>query len=344
MDAEFHYYMTYLIAARAGFGPDDAITIAYASQHVDDNTVRFEIDKGLPTAYRNYISQTMNILKPKANLFRIYPVFHFIPGDPWAETAWRRDGRLHWLNTTPGSDNAEKIFRAALATESPYRIGIAAHAYADTWAHQNFTGYYEPFNAMSDNPLKKVTPNIGHADAAHAPDWPALVWQDSRLKERRVDNKLRFLQAADSMLARFSQVTDRSLSEAALLERRAALRRDLDWAIGERDDRNAWREERVGRYRELASRKDYGSRDLEAYDPDLWFEACVNEDVRGLRNRSNFFFARIDPIHDQYTWKDRETLLDSHWHRFQQAVKAHQDQALGTLKEKNLSFLDLPEW
>jgi hypothetical protein len=37
MDVEFHYYMTYLVAAKAGFGSDDAFKIAYTSQYVDDN-------------------------------------------------------------------------------------------------------------------------------------------------------------------------------------------------------------------------------------------------------------------------------------------------------------------
>jgi len=92
MDAEFHYHITWLIAARAGLPPEDVEILSTASQYTDDNDIIFEIDKDRPTAYRNYISQTMNILKPKARLIRIYPIFHFIPGDPMAESPWRRDG------------------------------------------------------------------------------------------------------------------------------------------------------------------------------------------------------------------------------------------------------------
>lgn len=33
MDIEFHYYMTHLIALRAGFKSEDAFTIANAGQH-----------------------------------------------------------------------------------------------------------------------------------------------------------------------------------------------------------------------------------------------------------------------------------------------------------------------
>jgi len=37
MDIEFHYYMTYLTATRAGVTPADAEVLAYASQYVDEN-------------------------------------------------------------------------------------------------------------------------------------------------------------------------------------------------------------------------------------------------------------------------------------------------------------------
>ena len=100
MDIEFHYYMTYLTAARAGFAPSDAEIIAYSSQYVDDNSQVLHIERGKPTAYHNYITQTLNILKPKHELMRIYPIFHFIPGDPLSPTAQRKDGRQHSLNTT----------------------------------------------------------------------------------------------------------------------------------------------------------------------------------------------------------------------------------------------------
>jgi len=35
MDKEFHYYLTYLTAARAGFPYDEALTIARSCQAVD---------------------------------------------------------------------------------------------------------------------------------------------------------------------------------------------------------------------------------------------------------------------------------------------------------------------
>lgn len=340
MDIEFHYYMTYLIANKAGFSADDAHVIAHSSQYVDDNEIIFEINKDKASAYRNYISQTMNILKPKMKLMRIYPIFHFIPGDPMSPTAWRKDGKMHWLNTTPNSDNANKIIDAAISDGDLYRIGISSHGFADTWAHQNFVGYYDDFNAMAD-PLAKVLPNIGHADAEHNPDWPALVWKDGRLIHERVDNRERFLDAAAHLLEKYMKLIDPKVPKAEIAKRQGELRADLDKAIGGRDQTNAYREERIARYIELSATAAYGDRELVRYDNDHWFDDVVNEDVRGLRDRSDSKFARYDPFTDVYTWKDDREYRNSHWYRFQESVKRHQDESWAILGSSNLQGLEL---
>ena len=343
MDIEFHYYMTYLIAVRAGMPAADAQSLAYASQYVDDNDMILEVDKGKASAYRNYISQTMNILKPKKKLFRIYPLFHFIPGDPKSKTAFRKDGKMHWLNTTPNSKNANLLFDAAIRSGDLYRVGIACHCYADTWAHQNFTGYYDGFNAM-EGPLGQITPNIGHADAVHNPDWPALVWRDKRLLNERRDNKAIFLEAAKHIFKKLSHFADQTLSQSALTQKARRLMNDLDSAIGDRDQSNAYKEERIKRYCRLSTLPEYGGVELAVYDADAWIDQAIQENVRGLRDRSDFTLARLDPFQDQYTWADPATYQQSHRYRFQEGVKAHQDAAWDVLSQTNLKGLELPEF
>ena len=39
MDIEFHYWITGIVALKAGFNDKEANIIAYSSQHVDDNEV-----------------------------------------------------------------------------------------------------------------------------------------------------------------------------------------------------------------------------------------------------------------------------------------------------------------
>jgi hypothetical protein len=341
MDIEFHYYITYLIAAKAGFGFDDAYKIAYASQYVDDNDMILEIDKGKGSAYRNYISQTMNILKPKNKLFRIYPLFHFIPGDPMQKTAFRKDGKMHWLNTTPNSKNGKQIFDNAIETTDLYRIGVALHSYADTWAHQNFVGYYDGFNSM-DSPLGKVTPNIGHADAQHNPDWPALVWRDDRLKHERRENKTIYLEAARKIFQKLVKLVEPMIKPGAMRKKALELLTDLDEAIGGRDQTNENKKERIARYCELSLQPDYGDTKLPKYDDDRWIEDALNENVRGLRDRSDFSLARYDPFNDIYTWKNRKNYKSTDWFHFQTAVKDHQNKAWEILSQSNLKGLQLP--
>jgi hypothetical protein len=342
MDHEFHYYITYLIAARAGFAPPEAQTLAWASQYTDDNTAVFTIDRGLPTEYANYISQTMNILKPQRALFRIYPLFHFIPGDPMSPSAWRKDGAMHWLNTTPDSENANLILDAALATGNPHRIGIACHGYADTWAHQNFVGYLHEFNAMT-GPIDAAIPDIGHADAQHAPDQPARVWQDDRLLNGRVDNRARFLDAAAGLYRRLSRHIAPRMRKKERLAREAALRADLDRCIGPDDPGNDREEERIARYRELAAvGRAYGSREMDPYDANRWMDEAVETDVRGVRDRGDSVLARLDPLKDRYRWRDPARRRETPWHRFQEAVKAHQNESWAILEHRNFLGLDLP--
>lgn len=340
MDIEFHYYMTYLISAYAGLEPKAARKLAYCSQYVDDNDIICEVDKGKGSSYRNYISQTMNILKPKDKLFRIYPLFHFIPGDPQSKTAWRKDGKMHWLNTTPNSKNANLIFDAALETDDIYRIGIATHSYVDTWAHQNFIGYYDDFNSMK-TALGSIAPNIGHADAGHNPDEPALVWRDRRLLNERIDNRERFLEAAKCLYEKLARHIDKSRTQRSIGAGKTKLAKDLDVAIGGSDPRNDYQRERIERYKELALNEAYGNSELHDYDPDDWFEDAVNEKVRGLRDRGDSMLLRYDPLQDIYTWKNPDARKATDWYKFQEAVKAHQDAAWEILEASNMRGLEL---
>ncbi len=342
MDVEFHYYMTHLIAARAGFGSEEAETIAYACQHTDDNDMIFEVSKDTDDEFRNYISQTMNILKPKKKLMRVYMCFHFVPGTPTAGSAERKDGEMHWLNTTPGNRHAEELLEAALETGDLYRIGIGCHAYGDSWAHQNFIGYYNEFNALR-GVIEEAVPNIGHADAGHHPDRPALIWQDRRLLGRaeRVDNTRRFLQAAAAMFTRLRKSCDRTCSQSALRSDRRALRRALSRAIGGVDMGNHHREERIVRYLELAAEPEFGGRELPRYDPDTWFEAAIDTKVRLFRDRSESSLVRWDPLTDRYSWRDPDTYRTTDWYRFQLAVKAHQKEAFAVLGRTTAKHVQL---
>jgi hypothetical protein len=112
------------------------------------------------------------------------------------------DDQVHPLVCTPNSVIAQEVLRSALETGDLYQIGVAAHTYCDTWAHQNFVGIHSEYNSLEGFP-ESLIPNVGHADAVHKPDTMNLVWEDSRMVNSTVDNTSRFLEAACHLLAWF---------------------------------------------------------------------------------------------------------------------------------------------
>lgn len=328
MDKEFHYYATGLIAKKAGFPEEEAEIIAHASQFVDENNVALKVrDRKNPgNVYRNNLSQTMNILKPKHELMRIYPIFHFIPGDPQAETAWRKDGKMHYLNTTPNSDNANELLDEAFkASEDirPYRIGVATHAFVDTWAHQNFVGWFDSFNSLDVD----IKPAIGHAEAEHHPDWIAHKWEDERLVVPEVDNTNRMLSAAYALFMKYCEYL-KARNENDHSDGWDQLKEDLRSIFGKKYTGNdlQYDQKRKERFREKI--------DLDKFDDRDWFEDAIEIDVEGLEDSHEGLKAKATIFEDKYYWKNGVAKEDTNWFKFQQAVKEHEKTGINLLKPR----------
>lgn len=295
MNREFHYFITHLIAARAGIRGDALRILAHASQLTDDNDTVYPIRSGREVIYRNRISQTMQPLKSHRARLDVYPLFHFIPGEPDAPGAARADGLTNPFNTTPNSPNANRIIDAALATNDFYQIGIACHAYVDTWAHQNFVGFKDDFNKFSGfwDPL---IPNIGHADAKTKPDQPRLVWDDERLVSPSVNNKVRFLDAASRLYAKLKGFV--SSGSPDIEADGQSLIHDLDTAIGADAEEDEASEERLVGYGQLAGQDAYGNTAIPEYQPKAWFKAAIKTTRRQIGSPSHGG-ANGNPLHLQ---------------------------------------------
>ena len=193
MNLEFHYWIVLFLARKAGVGADEAWTIAYSSQLTDDRTYPIPLDgqRGRDEVIATQSFGTSDDEETRA----IRLACHFIPGVKAEASRLRIDGDAGALVVTPGSPNAKRLLIAALESRDPYRIGIALHAYADTWAHANFSGTLDPKNAFADD---DPVPPIGHAPALRRPDLLVEVWDDPRLLSpyRRVINRDRFMAAA----------------------------------------------------------------------------------------------------------------------------------------------------
>ena len=326
MKIEFHYYITHLIAARAGFRDEDLRILAHASQLTDDNDTVYKIKDGRRVAYTNRISQTMQPIKRRAARLAVYPLFHFIPGDPNAESAKRMDGKTNPFNTTPNSANANRILDAALETGDFYQIGIAIHAYVDTWAHQNFVGYKDDFNKFSGF-VDKIIPNIGHADAKTMPDQPRLVWNDERLVTSTVNNKERFLDAAGCLFEKLRKTADPKCSKKSLTADLSSLLADLDTAIGSNGKEVAPSKKRLAGYSELAATREYGETEIPEYKPNQWFNAAVKKGFRYVGNPSHGKRRRVD------TFDIKSGFDTSDWFKFQEAVKTYAERTKAILCE-----------
>jgi hypothetical protein len=84
MQEDFHFYAIYAFARAAGFLPDHAHIIAYASQHTDDAKYEhaLEFENGgrfqqVLTGHRFLHYRAMS----KETCYRIWVPFHFLPGN-----------------------------------------------------------------------------------------------------------------------------------------------------------------------------------------------------------------------------------------------------------------------
>ena len=285
----------------------------------------YDIEKDKQTVYKNLISQTMDPTKSHKEKLEVYPLFHFIPGDPNAESAKRKDGQTNPFNTTPNSPNANRIIDSALKTNDFYQIGMASHAYVDTWAHQNFVGFQSDFNAFSGF-TSALLPNIGHADAKTQPDQPRLIWDDERLVNSTVINKDRFLEAARHLFGKLRMLADSSCSTASLETDWDSLLIDLDSAISGSNSEDEPSNERLAGYSALAEKSEYGGAKIPEYKKDIWIQSAIEHTVKFVGN-PNRQQQRIDV----YGFKPGHETSD--WFKFQEAVKAYAERTKAILCE-----------
>ena len=196
MQKDFHYYCIAVLSRAAGFSTKDALTIAYASQYVDDATesepLNLKTDNDLkfdPVRTAHYSLEAYNWSVQK----RIYIPFHFLP-----TISFEPPGYTFTFFTESGSDFGKEVFDEACKENEGIlrlcRIGIALHTFADTWAHQRFTGRRNEENDVEniyhlkdgkwhhlimENILLDMLPKIGHLQAGVFPDQPFLTWKYS---------------------------------------------------------------------------------------------------------------------------------------------------------------------
>jgi hypothetical protein len=195
MQIDFHHTATYVIARYAGFPHEEAAIIAHSAQYVDDAStsgfIRFSNGMRYQRVATAHAMCDPENLDNDDNTTSWLP-FHFFPaGEPGL--AGSSLDYLQMLVCRPDSAPARAMMNAAIRTKgqanSLYRLGIAAHVFVDTFAHQGFAGLHHPINNVSGikdasgkpisvvvPPFEHAIPPIGHGQVGTCPDQPYLTW------------------------------------------------------------------------------------------------------------------------------------------------------------------------
>lgn len=216
MEKSSHYYALLALCRTCGIKKDIAHKIAYASQFVDDAKINYlfvdehigddplfhvnedetKCIKNIATCHSYFKIKTYNFNAMMYNTC----AFHFIPGCDG-------DTFTSKLVCKENSDVIKQIMNNNL-TETPEKFGMLLHIYADTFAHQGFSGLLSKKNNIENlkpqngtlpitgkyylneswKYLKKLIkkeskfkfkdfiPAYGHGQAEHYPDIPYLKW------------------------------------------------------------------------------------------------------------------------------------------------------------------------
>lgn len=217
MQRDFHYNVIRVLAEKAGFVPEEAQIIAYASQYIDDAIEHKPIK--LPLTSSPYFQRIKGkILDPtctaysgmrfvegfkKSSQMKVFLSYHFLPPEKYT-------GQKNYTYVTKHNSKFSKLLLEQIENNfktnddriyNLISLGIAIHTYSDTWAHENFSGTHSNYdnniafirfyNQSKWFPLShtgklksKILPSIGHAEAGNFPDLPYLVWKFMKIKDQ----------------------------------------------------------------------------------------------------------------------------------------------------------------
>ncbi len=337
MQIDFHHPVTYICARAAGFDPDEADIIAHCAQYVDDATtegiVRF--DNGALYSRRATAHRMLNYKNFQDLPSRLVWVpFHFIPGNGGLPAGKYPEGSfIERMITRPGSPVAWDMVRAAIGSKDRaygiYRLGVVAHVFADTWAHQGFAGVPHEVNYVNrverdgapdpfferkvtkffEGMVRRTVLPLGHGEALSYPDLPYLNWSYTDGIGRRIerDNAALFIEAADSLCRVFQayQAGDADAKTSGLPDR----------ARGEMEQLFRSLEEPKARPRYLEW--------LRAIRDDLFGIGAAELPVLAKGDKAWRDQALIPANGDGRVFKYSDEFLSSHWKRFHDAAKAH---------------------
>jgi hypothetical protein len=246
MQRDMHYYGVYAIAYAAGMNHRMAEIVATSSQFVDDLAEKVNIDftdaeKFSSIATAHHALSISNIDKDDQR--NVWVPFHFLPGNEGESFTERL---LCTKDSSIAHEMLEDSLLACSTSHGPYRIGISAHVYADTFSHYGFSGVSSRWNSVDNSSIElknvsgeikiyimgkankffektkyvlenikcniaeKCSSALGHGGVATYPDRPYLTWDfnyDEKPRQHGVrNNQATYLEACQGLYDFFSKI------------------------------------------------------------------------------------------------------------------------------------------
>lgn len=352
MKRDAHYYALLAFCRASGFHKKNAYQIAYASQFVDDAKINlifcqdedwidgqiFVEDRpaffNMATCHSYFRIDTFNFEEMLNNTV----AFHFVPG-------CQGESFTKKLRCKEESPIIKDLLNEAANGDDLMKLGIALHAYADSFSHQGFSGLLSKVNDIKnceaetydslglleeslnivklmtqgkfDKYLDRLMPAYGHCQATEFPDIPGLQWSyaydcsnDFKGSYRKVeiDNKERYTRAflcIRKQLAEYLNKHEQYVDRSLRYENMDLL---MDMLIREGTDSH--REERWRKFLVEQGLFDANDQDLLVYEDKRWLKEA---------------FRNFDPVTFEqrvvFGAKLADNFLNSNWYRFFQAVQ-----------------------
>jgi len=343
-----HFYAVYYLCVKAGFDSEEAERIATSSQYVDDALESEQM--GLTDGHSKYgfdpvCTQHMSLRSlGEVVSDKVYFPFHFMPA------ADLRHPNKKTI-TIPFDKNqaVRRVLDRALHSKNTYRIGIALHAMADSYSHENFSGEWSTINAigrvrcifrrriMPKSPvvsfiwilsqsIKTKTrmvlcpflPEIGHLKAYDIPDYPFAIWKyrDENGKVVIRNNPELYTACMMKLFGCLKQIRGSKKVEDQE-------ERDIESTINKSTDISASLQKRVRFWRRLLRHEGYKTK----YNPIQWKRAAFKENALALKE--------MKPM-SKRVYRVRGTIEDflkSDYYRFHDAAKNHRIEVLKAIQK-----------
>jgi hypothetical protein len=367
MKKDAHYYAVLAFARACGFKKEAAHSVAYASQFVDDAKINHIILKEKPadiefeiidekpsffnmaTCHSYFKVKTLNFSAMTNNTC----AFHFVPGCEGTSFVKK-------MRCKENKQVINNICRDAKEEDDLVKFGMVLHPFADTFAHQGFSGLVSKVNdirkckpkKISSTFLKKITqimmlfcknkfdkyldfamPAYGHGQAMENPDLPYLEWSyeydysdefSEKIERSDNDNKERFQRAFENIKEHLEEYLSKHpeyKDDNFIFTDFNTLYKVLLKRVSDKKRIKNWQKLLISMNLFIKSDK------VHKHDENLWLEqAFSNFDKKKFNNRkvTNAVLAN--------------KFNESNWYKFYKAVKWYKKKFFKYCKEQGLDI------